>query len=50
MGLAGRLYQRTDISVQTRMTKAMIEEIARAATPTAKYIGKWRTKNICGMN
>lgn len=30
-----------DISVKTRMTKAMIEEIARAATPAAKYIGKW---------
>jgi len=30
-----------DISVKTRMTKAMIEEIAKAGTPAAKYIGQW---------
>lgn len=30
-----------DISVKTRMTKAMIEQIAKAGSPTAKYIGKW---------
>jgi purine nucleosidase len=30
-----------DISVKTRMTKGMIAEIAKADTPTAKYIGKW---------
>ena len=30
-----------DISVKTHMTKAMIEEINKAGTPAAKYIGKW---------
>jgi len=30
-----------DISVKTRMTKEMIEQIAKAGTPAAKYIGKW---------
>jgi purine nucleosidase len=30
-----------DISVKTRMTKAMIEQIAKAGTPAAKYIGQW---------
>jgi purine nucleosidase len=30
-----------DISVKTRMTKAMIEQIAKAGTPSAKYIGQW---------
>lgn len=30
-----------DISVKTRMTKAMIEQIAKAGTPAAKYIAKW---------
>ncbi len=30
-----------DISVKTRMTKDMIEQIAKAGTPAAKYIGKW---------
>jgi purine nucleosidase len=30
-----------DISVKTRMTKAMIEQIAKAGTPAAKYIGEW---------
>jgi len=30
-----------DISVKTRMTKKMIEEIARAETPASTYIGKW---------
>ena len=30
-----------DISVKTRMTKAMIDQIAKAGTPTALYIGKW---------
>ena len=30
-----------DISVKTRMTKAMIEQIAKAGTPAANYIGKW---------
>jgi purine nucleosidase len=30
-----------DISVKTRMTRAMIDEIAKAGTPSAKYIGEW---------
>jgi inosine-uridine nucleoside N-ribohydrolase len=30
-----------DISVKTHMTKAMIEQIAKAGTPSAQYIGKW---------
>lgn len=30
-----------DISVKTRLTKEMIEQIAKAETPSAKYIGKW---------
>jgi purine nucleosidase len=30
-----------DISVKTRMTKEMIAEIAKAGTPTARYVGKW---------
>jgi inosine-uridine nucleoside N-ribohydrolase len=30
-----------DISVKTRLTKAMIEQIAKARTPAAEYIGKW---------
>jgi len=30
-----------DISVKTRMTKAMIDQIAKPGTPAAKYIGKW---------
>lgn len=30
-----------DISVKTRMTKDMIEQIAKAGTPAAKYVGKW---------
>jgi len=30
-----------DISVKTRLTKAMIEQIAKAGTPAAQYIGKW---------
>ncbi len=30
-----------DISVKTRITKEMIEQIAKAGTPAAKYIGKW---------
>ena len=30
-----------DISVKTHMTRAMIDEIAKAGTPTAQYIGKW---------
>jgi inosine-uridine nucleoside N-ribohydrolase len=30
-----------DISVKTRMTKDMIEQIAKAGTPSAQYIGKW---------
>lgn len=30
-----------DISVKTRMTRAMIDEIAKAATPAAQYIAKW---------
>ena len=30
-----------DISIKTRMTRAMIAEIAKAGTPSAKYIGKW---------
>jgi inosine-uridine nucleoside N-ribohydrolase len=30
-----------DISVKTRMTKDMIEQIAKAGTPAARYIGKW---------
>jgi purine nucleosidase len=30
-----------DISVKTRLTKAMIDQIAKANTPSAQYIGKW---------
>ncbi len=30
-----------DISVKTHMTKAMIEQIAKAGTPAANYIGQW---------
>jgi inosine-uridine nucleoside N-ribohydrolase len=30
-----------DVSVKTHMTKAMIEQIAKAGTPAAKYIGNW---------
>ena len=30
-----------DISVKTHMTQAMIDQIAKAATPAAQYIGKW---------
>jgi len=30
-----------DISVKTHLTLAMIDEIAKAGTPAAKYIGKW---------
>lgn len=30
-----------DISVKTRFTKAMIEQIAKAGTPAAEYIGKY---------
>ena len=30
-----------DISVKTHMTKAMIEQIAKAGTPAAKYIEQW---------
>ena len=30
-----------DISVKTRMTKDMIDQIAKAGTPAAKYVGKW---------
>lgn len=30
-----------DISVKTRMTRAMIDEIAKAKTPAAAYIAKW---------
>jgi len=30
-----------DISVKTHMTQAMIEQIAKAGTPAAQYIGKW---------
>jgi purine nucleosidase len=30
-----------DISVKTHMTRAMIDEIAKAGTPAAQYIGKW---------
>jgi purine nucleosidase len=30
-----------DISIKTRLTKTMIEQIAKAGTPAANYIGKW---------
>ncbi|MFY9646227.1 MAG: nucleoside hydrolase, partial [Terriglobales bacterium] len=30
-----------DISVKTHLTKAMIDDIAKAATPAAQYIAKW---------
>ncbi|MGB8013466.1 MAG: nucleoside hydrolase [Terriglobales bacterium] len=30
-----------DISVKTHMTQAMIDQIAKAGTPAAQYIGKW---------
>ena len=30
-----------DISIKTHMTQTMIDQIAKAATPTAQYIGKW---------
>jgi len=30
-----------DISVKTHLSKAMIDQIAKAGTPSAQYIGKW---------
>jgi purine nucleosidase len=30
-----------DISVKTRMTQAMIDQVAKAGTPAAEYVGKW---------
>lgn len=30
-----------DISVKTRFTKAMIDQVAKSSTPTAQYIAKW---------
>ena len=30
-----------DISVKTRMTQAMIDQIVKAGTPAAQYVGKW---------
>src|SRR5579864_4715372 len=30
-----------DISVKTRFTKAMIDQIAKAGTPSAQYVGRW---------
>jgi len=30
-----------DISVKTRFTKAMIDQVAKASTPSAQYIAKW---------
>jgi inosine-uridine nucleoside N-ribohydrolase len=30
-----------DISVKTHMTQAMIDQIAKAGTPAARYIGQW---------
>jgi inosine-uridine nucleoside N-ribohydrolase len=30
-----------DISVKTRMTQAMIDQIAKTGTPAAEYVGKW---------
>jgi len=35
-----------DISVKTHMTRAMIDEIARAGTPAAQYIGKWADEEL----
>ena len=30
-----------DISVKTRLTQTMIDQIAKAGTPAAQYVGKW---------
>ena len=35
-----------DISVKTHMTRAMIDEIAKAGTPAAQYIGKWADEEL----
>ena len=35
-----------DISVKTRITKALIEEIGRAKTPAAQYVAKWADEQL----
>jgi len=35
-----------DISVKTRITKALIEEIGRATTPAAQYVAKWADEQL----
>jgi inosine-uridine nucleoside N-ribohydrolase len=35
-----------DISVKTRLTKALIEEIGRAQTPAAQYVAKWADEQL----
>ncbi len=35
-----------DVSVKTRLTQAMIDQIAKAGTPSALYIGKWADEEI----
>lgn len=35
-----------DISVKTRLSKALIEEIGRAKTPAAQYVAKWADEQL----
>jgi inosine-uridine nucleoside N-ribohydrolase len=35
-----------DISVKTRISKALIEEIGKAQTPAAQYVGKWADEQL----
>ena len=35
-----------DISVKTRITKALIEEIGRAKTPAAQYVAQWADEQL----
>jgi len=35
-----------DISVKTRITRALIEEIGRAKTPAAQYVAKWADEQL----
>jgi len=39
-----------DISVKTKFTKAMIEQIVKAGTPSARYIGKYADEEFLGMS
>jgi inosine-uridine nucleoside N-ribohydrolase len=35
-----------DISVKTRFSKALIDEIGRARTPAAQYVAKWSDEQL----